>query len=174
MMRCFTGKLDFFKKRILLRPQEINNRPEIVRRLGIVSMNTAIEVDLGGNVNSTQCCPQSFESCDLLDSHRGPQPRFWQYVKHAACHWIVNFALRLATLAEPRRCWRIISSDFHSTVWDGAETLFDFNYQALGEPPTRQLPPSSSHACPNISMYEGFPCRTHFAVTCITPRIHVY
>jgi len=37
----------------LMRPQEITNHPEIVRRLGIVSMNTAIEVDLGGNVNST-------------------------------------------------------------------------------------------------------------------------
>jgi acetyl-CoA hydrolase len=36
-----------------MRPQEITNHPEIVRRLGIVSMNTAIEVDLAGNVNST-------------------------------------------------------------------------------------------------------------------------
>jgi acetyl-CoA hydrolase len=48
-----TGNIDFFKKRVVLRPQEISNHPEIVRRLGIVSMNTAIEVDLGGNVNST-------------------------------------------------------------------------------------------------------------------------
>jgi propionyl-CoA:succinyl-CoA transferase len=53
MMRYFTRNLDYFKERILLRPQEISNHPEIVRRLGIVSMNTAIEVDLGGNVNST-------------------------------------------------------------------------------------------------------------------------
>jgi acetyl-CoA hydrolase len=36
-----------------MRPQEISNHPEIVRRLGIISMNTAIEVDLFGNVNST-------------------------------------------------------------------------------------------------------------------------
>jgi acetyl-CoA hydrolase len=36
-----------------MRPQEISNHPEIVRRLGIISMNTAIEVDLQGNVNST-------------------------------------------------------------------------------------------------------------------------
>jgi acetyl-CoA hydrolase len=36
-----------------MRPQEISNHPEIVRRLGIISMNTAIEIDLGGNVNST-------------------------------------------------------------------------------------------------------------------------
>ncbi len=49
----FRSNLDFFRSRILLRPQEITNHPEIVRRLGIVSMNTAIEMDLGGNVNST-------------------------------------------------------------------------------------------------------------------------
>jgi len=48
-----TGNLNFFKKRIVMRPQEVSNHPEVVRRLGIVSMNTAIEVDLGGNVNST-------------------------------------------------------------------------------------------------------------------------
>jgi acetyl-CoA hydrolase len=53
VMRHVAEDVDFFKRRILLRPQEISNHPEIVRRLGIVSMNTAIEVDLGGNVNST-------------------------------------------------------------------------------------------------------------------------
>ena len=36
-----------------MRPQEITNHPEVVRRLGIISMNTAIEVDIFGNVNST-------------------------------------------------------------------------------------------------------------------------
>lgn len=45
--------LEFFKKCIVLRPQEISNNPEIVRRLGIISINTAIESDLFGNVNST-------------------------------------------------------------------------------------------------------------------------
>jgi acetyl-CoA hydrolase len=45
--------LDFFRPRLLMRPQEISNHPEIVRRLGIISMNTAIEIDMGGNVNST-------------------------------------------------------------------------------------------------------------------------
>lgn len=45
--------LEFYKSRILLRPQEITNNPEMVRRLGIISINTAIEVDLFGNVNST-------------------------------------------------------------------------------------------------------------------------
>jgi len=45
--------LEFFKERLLLRPQEISNHPEVVRRLGIISINTAIEVDIWGNVNST-------------------------------------------------------------------------------------------------------------------------
>lgn len=52
-MRHFYANLDFFRKRVVLRPQEISNHPEIVRRLGIISMNTAIEIDLFGNVNST-------------------------------------------------------------------------------------------------------------------------
>ncbi len=45
--------LEFFRPKMLLRPQEISNSPEIVRRLGIISVNTAIEVDIAGNVNST-------------------------------------------------------------------------------------------------------------------------
>lgn len=44
---------EFFRPRLLLRPQEITNNPEIVRRIGTISVNTAIEVDLSGNVNST-------------------------------------------------------------------------------------------------------------------------
>jgi len=52
-MRRIVERLDFFRPKILMRPQEISNHPEVVRRLGIVSMNTAIEVDLFGNVNST-------------------------------------------------------------------------------------------------------------------------
>ncbi len=51
--RHFTQNLDFFRTRIILRPQEISNHPELVRRLGVISMNTAIEIDLFGNVNST-------------------------------------------------------------------------------------------------------------------------
>lgn len=45
--------LTFFKERILLRTSEISNNPEVIRRLGIISMNTAIEADIFGNVNST-------------------------------------------------------------------------------------------------------------------------
>jgi acetyl-CoA hydrolase len=42
-----------YRNRILLRPQEITNNPEVIRRLGLISVNTAIEVDIFGNVNST-------------------------------------------------------------------------------------------------------------------------
>ena len=53
---CLEGiynDMDFFHDKLVLRPSEISNSPEIVRRLGIISINTAIEVDLYGNVNST-------------------------------------------------------------------------------------------------------------------------
>jgi succinyl-CoA:acetate CoA-transferase len=42
-----------FKNKIVLRPQEISNNGEIVRRLGVIAMNTAVEVDIYGHVNST-------------------------------------------------------------------------------------------------------------------------
>src|SRR5947208_3206055 len=79
--------------------------------------------------------PCDFESCDWACSRRGRRPAYWRYVKHAACHWLVNFNLRLAMLVEPRRSWRILTSNEHSTVWDGEETLFDLNFLALGVPP---------------------------------------
>jgi len=49
----FYKNIDFFRKRIIIRSQEISNHPEVVRRLGLVAMNTPIEVDIYGNVNST-------------------------------------------------------------------------------------------------------------------------
>src|SRR5690625_5633351 len=41
------------RNNILMRPQEISNNPEVIRRLGVIAINTAIEVDIYGNVNST-------------------------------------------------------------------------------------------------------------------------
>lgn len=43
----------FFRDRIVIRPQEISNHPEVIRRLQLISLNTPIEVDIYGNVNST-------------------------------------------------------------------------------------------------------------------------
>jgi succinyl-CoA:acetate CoA-transferase len=42
-----------YRKQIVLRPQEISNHPEIIRRLGVIAMNGMIEADIYGNVNST-------------------------------------------------------------------------------------------------------------------------
>ncbi|MBU1307735.1 MAG: acetyl-CoA hydrolase/transferase family protein [Alphaproteobacteria bacterium] len=47
------GNLAAYKDRLVLRPQEISNHPEVIRRLGIIAINTALEVDIYGNVNST-------------------------------------------------------------------------------------------------------------------------
>ncbi|MEI6757190.1 MAG: acetyl-CoA hydrolase/transferase family protein [Chlorobium sp.] len=44
---------DEYKEKIVLRPQEISNHPEVIRRLGVIAMNGMIEADLYGNVNST-------------------------------------------------------------------------------------------------------------------------
>ena len=46
--------LDFFKERLVLRPSEISNNPEVIARIGVCSLNTAIEVDIYGHVNSTK------------------------------------------------------------------------------------------------------------------------
>ena len=52
-LRTMYDHLDFFGPRVLLRPQEITNHPELIRRLGIIAVNTALEADIFGNVNST-------------------------------------------------------------------------------------------------------------------------
>ena len=50
------GNLAHYKDKFILRPQEISNFPELVRRLGIIGINTALEFDIYGNVNSTHVC----------------------------------------------------------------------------------------------------------------------
>jgi succinyl-CoA:acetate CoA-transferase len=52
-LKRFYANIDEYRKKIVLRPQEISNNPEIVRRLGVIAMNTAIEFDIYGQVNSS-------------------------------------------------------------------------------------------------------------------------
>jgi len=47
------GNLEKYADKLVLRPQEISNHPEVIRRLGLISINTALELDIYGNVNST-------------------------------------------------------------------------------------------------------------------------
>jgi succinyl-CoA:acetate CoA-transferase len=49
----FLRDIEFYREKIIFRPQEISNHPEVIRRLGVIAMNGLIEADIYGNVNST-------------------------------------------------------------------------------------------------------------------------
>ncbi|ACI97759.1 succinate CoA transferase [Rhodospirillum centenum] len=51
--RDVLNRLEHYKPKLVLRPQEVSNHPEVVRRLGVIAVNTALEFDIYGNVNST-------------------------------------------------------------------------------------------------------------------------
>ena len=63
--------------------------------------------------------PCEFDSSDWRLYYTGRRPAFWMYSCSLACHWLVNFNLKLAMLVEPKKQWRILTSDHHLTVWDG-------------------------------------------------------
>jgi succinyl-CoA:acetate CoA-transferase len=49
----FNRDVALYREKVVLRPQEISNHPELIRRLGVIAMNGLIEADIYGNVNST-------------------------------------------------------------------------------------------------------------------------
>ncbi|PTQ10874.1 propionyl-CoA--succinate CoA transferase [Sphingomonas oleivorans] len=51
---ALNARMADFRNKMILRPQEISNHPELIRRLGCIAMNGLIEADIYGNVNSTQ------------------------------------------------------------------------------------------------------------------------
>src|SRR5271169_2748167 len=53
MLTEVNADMKSYRERIVLRPQEISNHQEIIRRLGVIAMNAMIEADIYGNVNST-------------------------------------------------------------------------------------------------------------------------
>ena len=48
-----------WKKHFIIRQQEVSNSPDVIRRIGVISMNTALEADIFGNVNSSLVCGSS-------------------------------------------------------------------------------------------------------------------
>ncbi|WP_077329522.1 acetyl-CoA hydrolase/transferase family protein [Virgibacillus siamensis] len=52
-MKTVFSNFEKYRDKLIMRPQEITNHPEIIRRLGLISINTALEFDIYGNVNST-------------------------------------------------------------------------------------------------------------------------
>ncbi len=57
--KAFFKNIDAYKDKIIIRNQDVSNHPEVIRRLGIISLNTPIEMDLYGNANSTHVAGSS-------------------------------------------------------------------------------------------------------------------
>lgn len=49
----FLANREFYAPKITLRPLSISNNPEPIRRLGVIAMNTPLEIDMYGHANST-------------------------------------------------------------------------------------------------------------------------
>lgn len=49
----FYNNWDSYYHKLLLRSQAVSNAPEIIRRLGVIGMNTPVEVDIYAHANST-------------------------------------------------------------------------------------------------------------------------
>ena len=48
--------MDYFSKHLTIRQSEIANSPEVIRRLGVIAINTPLECDIYGNENSSHIC----------------------------------------------------------------------------------------------------------------------
>lgn len=78
--------------------------------------------------------PSDHDGCDWRYCRRGRRPKWWDYVCHAACHFLVDLNLYVAMKVWPNTPWRIITQRHHSTVWNGDTKnpiLFDLNFLAL-------------------------------------------
>ncbi len=53
VMQMYNEDPDLYNKHMLLRPLDITNHPEIIRRMGLIAMNTPLEFDIYGHANST-------------------------------------------------------------------------------------------------------------------------
>ena len=67
-----------------------------------------------------------------FDARNGERQPYWTITAPHTCHWTANVLLEIAKSAEPEHPWRIISGKNHSTVWDGADTLFETHYLVIG------------------------------------------
>ena len=78
--------------------------------------------------------PCDYDRCDWRWGRRGRRPHFHDFICSGACHWLASLSLWAAYTADPWRDWRIVSSELHSTVWDGDKTIFDTNFIGLEVP----------------------------------------
>jgi hypothetical protein len=67
---------------------------------------------------------------------RGRMPAFWDFACQSACHWVNAWAMEcICSEMYTEFRWRLVTSDKHTTIWDGDKTLFDINFLALGISP---------------------------------------
>ena len=55
-LQSIYADMDYFAPRIVLRPQDLSNNPALIRQLGVISINTVLEMDIYGCANSTHVC----------------------------------------------------------------------------------------------------------------------
>ena len=48
--------MDYLSQHLTIRQCEVANSPEVIRRLGVIALNTALECDIYGNENSSHVC----------------------------------------------------------------------------------------------------------------------
>jgi len=53
VLKKFNANPDLYRQRMVLRPLDISNNPELIRRLGVIAINTPLEFDIYGQANST-------------------------------------------------------------------------------------------------------------------------
>lgn len=53
VMEMYNANPDLYRSKIILRPLDISNHPEVIRRMGVIAMNTPLEFDIFGQANST-------------------------------------------------------------------------------------------------------------------------
>jgi succinyl-CoA:acetate CoA-transferase len=155
------ANIDAYRGRIVLRPQEISNHPEVVRRLGCLAMNGMIEVDIYGNVNSTHVMGSSIQNgiggsgdfarnayislfVTTSTAKNGLISRIVPMVSHVDhtehdVHVIVTEqgVADLRGLAPRHRAQRIIDHCAHP---DYREALLDYFGRALADAPGKHTP----------------------------------
>lgn len=57
--RMYKEEPELYRKTVVLRPLDISNSPEVIRRLGVIALNTPLEFDIYGQANSTHVLGRS-------------------------------------------------------------------------------------------------------------------
>ncbi len=153
------NNLHKYRDKIVLRPQNISNTPGLIRRLGIIAINTAIEFDIYGNVNSTHIGGSKImngiggsgdfarnaylsifvtqaASKDNKISHVLPMVSHVDHTEHDVDILVTDIGLAdLRGLAPRERAQKIIDNCVHSDYREELQSYFDRACQRGGHTP---------------------------------------